>query len=58
MEHFFRCPNCGEQISMVIDMTVRSQTYTEDCEVCCRPILIRYVIHNNELVEFESKRGG
>ena len=43
---------------MVLDMSVRSQTYTEDCEVCCRPIQIRYVIHGNQVVEFEAKKMG
>jgi len=40
---------------MVFDMTVRSQTYVEDCEVCCKPIHIRYVVHQNDIVEFEAK---
>jgi hypothetical protein len=38
MEHFFSCPYCWEEISMVLDTSVRSQTYVEDCEVCCHPI--------------------
>jgi hypothetical protein len=57
MEHFFTCPYCGEEISMVLDTSVRSQTYVEDCEVCCRPIQIRYVVHGEEVVEFEAKTG-
>jgi len=56
MEQFFRCPYCGEQISMVLDMSVRSQTYIEDCEVCCRPIHVRYVVHGDQIAEFESKQ--
>jgi len=57
MEYFFRCPHCGEQISMVLDTSVRSQTYIEDCEVCCRPIQIRYVVHGDDIAEFEAKTG-
>ena len=57
MEYFFVCPYCGEEISMVLDTSVRSQTYIEDCEVCCRPIQIRYVVHGDEVVEFEAKAG-
>lgn len=56
MEHFFTCPYCGEQISMVLDTSVRRQTYTEDCEVCCRPIQIRYVVEDEELAEFDADR--
>jgi len=32
------CPYCGEQIEIVIDESVESQQYIEDCWVCCRPI--------------------
>ncbi len=38
MEYFFSCPYCWEEISMVLDASVQSQTYVEDCEVCCHPI--------------------
>lgn len=54
MEHFFVCPYCGADISMVLDASVRHQTYVEDCEVCCRPIQIRYVINGDDVVEFEA----
>ena len=55
MEHFLTCPYCAQQISIVLDMSVRSQIYVEDCEVCCRPIQIRYVVHGDDVVEFEAK---
>jgi hypothetical protein len=42
---------------MVLDTSVRSQTYVEDCEVCCRPIQIRYVVHDDDIAEFEAKTG-
>ena len=54
MEHFFTCPYCWQAISMVLDPSLRSQEYIEDCEVCCKPILIRYVIENEDVVEFEA----
>jgi hypothetical protein len=54
MERFFTCPYCLEQISMVLDASVRSQTYIEDCEVCCNPIEIRYVIEDDAIVEFTA----
>jgi Cysteine-rich CPXCG len=40
---------------MVLDMTVRRQTYVEDCEVCCKPIEIRYTVMDNALIEFVAK---
>jgi hypothetical protein len=56
MEHFFPCPYCGEEISMVLDPSVSDQSYIEDCEVCCRPIEIRYSIEDDALVEFAARR--
>jgi transcription elongation factor Elf1 len=54
MEHFFTCPYCGERISMVLDNSVSGQTYTEDCEVCCRPIEVRYKVEDDEVSDFEA----
>jgi hypothetical protein len=34
------CPYCGEPIELLVDESERGQQYIEDCEVCCRPILI------------------
>lgn len=38
--HDLQCPYCGEQIEVLIDCSVDSQEYTEDCSVCCRPIIL------------------
>ena len=40
---------------MVLDTSVRRQTYIEDCEVCCRPIEVRYTVQNDELRQFEAR---
>lgn len=55
MEHFFQCPYCWEEISMILDASIRNQTYIEDCEVCCNPIEVTAVFESNELVAFESE---
>lgn len=34
------CPYCGEPIELVVDTSVAEQSYVEDCEVCCRPIVV------------------
>ena len=54
-EHFFQCPYCWEEISMVLDLSVGRQTYVEDCEVCCRPIEVRYEVEDDDIVEFNAK---
>jgi transcription elongation factor Elf1 len=58
MEHSFACPHCGEEISMVLDLSVRNQTYVEDCEVCCNPIEISYTVSDKELAEFSARTLG
>lgn len=55
MEYFFACPYCGEEISMVLDLSVRRQAYVEDCEVCCNPIEIRYTVEDGAVAEFDAK---
>ncbi|MGB7729404.1 MAG: CPXCG motif-containing cysteine-rich protein [Candidatus Acidiferrum sp.] len=57
MEHSFNCPYCGEEISMVLDLSVRRQTYVEDCEVCCQPIEISYSVEDEELAGFDADAG-
>ena len=32
------CPYCGEPVEVVVDCSVESQEYVEDCPVCCRPM--------------------
>jgi len=53
-EHFFQCPYCWEEISMLLDGSVGQQTYIEDCEVCCRPIEVFTRFESNELTEFSA----
>ena len=55
MEFFFACPYCGEQISMVLDTSVRGQVYVEDCEVCCHPIEVRYTVKDDAVRDFEAR---
>jgi len=54
-EHFFQCPYCWDEISMLLDSSISNQTYVEDCEVCCNPIEINPQFQDNELVGFEAR---
>ena len=40
---------------MVLDLSVRRQTYVEDCEVCCNPIEITYAAEDDALSSFAAK---
>lgn len=46
------CPYCGETITTVIDTSVDEQEYTEDCPVCCAPVLYHVRIdHDSEQID-------
>ena len=56
-EHFFNCPYCMSRISTTIDPTGgRQQSYTEDCEVCCRPIAIHVAVDRGEVIGFAAEQ--
>lgn len=55
LEYAFLCPYCWQQITMLLDLSVGRQTYTEDCEVCCRPIEIDYETDGEEITAFETR---
>lgn len=38
LEESVQCPYCWERFTILVDASVESQDYIEDCEVCCRPI--------------------
>ncbi|MEY2116442.1 MULTISPECIES: CPXCG motif-containing cysteine-rich protein [Rhodanobacter] len=38
--HTIDCPYCGEPIGILVDASIPSQLYIEDCQVCCRPITL------------------
>lgn len=38
------CPYCGESITILVDDSLAEQEYVEDCQVCCRPIVLQVSI--------------
>ncbi len=41
MEAGFQCAGCGEwNLTTVDESAGRTQTYVEDCQVCCKPNLL------------------
>jgi len=53
-EHHFQCPYCWQEISFVIEALETTQEYIEDCEVCCRPIKVRFSIDAEQDLNFEA----
>lgn len=34
------CPYCGESLTLLVDASEGDNQYTEDCHVCCRPMVV------------------
>ncbi|HEX9813064.1 MAG TPA: CPXCG motif-containing cysteine-rich protein [Burkholderiales bacterium] len=52
-----QCPYCGEAFDTGIDTSAGGQTYTEDCYVCCRPIVFRIAADaDGNLTTVETRR--
>lgn len=51
-EHFFQCPYCWQEVSFLLDTSINSTDYIEDCEVCCSPIEIHAIMDEGILVSF------
>jgi transcription elongation factor Elf1 len=56
IEYFFYCPYCDENISMLIDLNFSKQLYTEDCEVCCRPIEVDLTAVDGSIESWKASR--
>lgn len=48
----FQCAGCGEWNETTVDeLAGQRQSYVEDCQVCCKPNLLR-ITYDQELAEF------
>ena len=50
------CPYCGESIWVLIDDSIEQQEYIEDCQVCCRPIVLIAHCYPDEPSRVEVRR--
>ena len=55
IEYEFACSYCWQTITMLLDLSVSRQAYVEDCEICCRPILIAYKADGEALLSFAAQ---
>ena len=49
------CPYCWQAFEIGIDLSADEQQYIEDCYVCCRPIVIRYVADGHSVLELSAE---
>jgi hypothetical protein len=50
------CPYCGEVLDILVDELSGSQSYYEDCSVCCAPILFILTDDEDGIIQVEVKR--
>jgi transcription elongation factor Elf1 len=55
-ERRISCPYCAEKMEVVLDLSGGSQSYIEDCQVCCQPMQIRFEADDDELLELQVDR--
>ena len=53
----YACAFCGEENDVLVDGSgARTQRFTEDCQVCCRPNLLSITIHRDNSVELWAEQ--
>ncbi len=50
------CPYCGEPITLLIDTSCAEQSYVEDCEVCCQPMVVNVFVDEDGRVGLHVNR--
>ena len=55
LEKSISCPYCGEAISVLADTSLPQQNYVEDCQVCCRPIVLDVCTDNDGAVAIHAR---
>jgi Cysteine-rich CPXCG len=50
------CPYCGEMLEVLVDGSSGSQSYYEDCSVCCAPILFILTEDESGEIQLDVKR--
>jgi hypothetical protein len=49
LDAWYYCATCGERNDTSVDPSAgRSQSYVEDCQVCCRPNILRVTLFEED----------
>jgi hypothetical protein len=44
VERRISCPFCAESMHILLDLSAGEQSYIEDCQVCCQPMQVSFVL--------------
>ena len=50
-----QCPYCGQSFEIVIDTSIPSQSFTTDCEICCRPFEVAVECEPGEILSLDVR---
>ena len=50
------CPYCAQSMEIVLDLSAGSQSYVEDCQICCQPMQIRFDVDDQQLQGLQVDR--
>lgn len=50
------CPYCAEAMELVLDLSGGSQSYIEDCQVCCQPMQVSFETEDGQLLALTVDR--
>ncbi|MBN8895987.1 MAG: CPXCG motif-containing cysteine-rich protein [Rhodanobacter sp.] len=53
--HTIDCPYCGEPVEILLDASIPSQQYIEDCQVCCRPITLTVDVDDDGAIAVRAR---
>jgi transcription elongation factor Elf1 len=56
VEKKVRCPWCGESMHIIVDFSGGSQSYVEDCQVCCQPMQVDFEADGELLLTLQVGR--
>jgi len=57
IERRIRCPFCGEAMTIFVDTSAGSQSYVEDCQICCQPMQISFDAEEDIVLELRVDCG-
>lgn len=52
IEYYFDCPHCWKNQLKMIDPSINSQSFIEDCEICCNPLEFDLIVVENYVESF------
>ncbi len=56
MQANLQCPYCWETLDVLVDCSTPTQSYVEDCSVCCNPILVTAELDEDSGLRLDARR--